>query len=162
LYPAYGTVSSGVIGLPAGAYVWSNSLKDKDLTIGINIKQSDLLSGKLEVKGDLTYTRGQVNYDTEYVTAGAGQYCSAPSLKQCGALPSIINNQLTLKLTGDYKLDKQEKITTAYQFQRLKTSDYYYNGYQTGNTPNSVLPDNQQSGAYNLYVIAATYTYSFR
>lgn len=154
--------ANAVVGLPAGIWAWSNELKDQDLTIGLSAKQGDLMAGKLTIMGDLTFTRGRTGYKTGYATPGAGTYCDDPSVMSCGALPDITNETTSLKLNGNYKLDQESMVTLGYQFQKLKSTDFYYNGYQTGNTPNSVLPNNLQSGSYHVNVITAVYVYAFK
>ena len=42
-------------------------------------------------------------------------------------------------------------------FQHLSASDYYYNGYQMGYTPTSVLPTQQSAPSYNVNVIMLMY-----
>ena len=44
---------------------------------------------------------------------------------------------------------------------RLKTDDFFFNGYQTGFTPAQVLPNNQQPGSYSVNVISLSYLYTF-
>lgn len=154
--------TNAVIGQPAlGPWAWTNNLTDEDFTLGIGVKQGDLLGGKLELKGDLTYSHGKVSQTTAFV-APAGQNCNSPTLMSCGALPDITNKMTRLKLAGDYKLDKQSKVALGYTFQKLESNDFWWNGQQTGYTPNSVLPTNQQSGSYHVNVVTAAYVYSFK
>jgi MtrB/PioB family decaheme-associated outer membrane protein len=152
--------ANAVVGLPAGIWSWSNSLTDKDVTLGLAIKQGGLLASKLVLSGDVGYSLARTSYATGYNVGG--QNCDAPSQMTCGGFPDITTKLLTLKLVGDYKIDNHNLVSVGYRFQKLEAIDFYYNGYQTGYTPNSVMPDNQKSGSYKANVIAATYTYSFR
>ncbi len=47
-------------------------------------------------------------------------------------------------------------------YQRLKADDYYYNAYQTGFTPTTLLPTNQQAPSYSVNVVYAAYRYTFK
>ncbi len=141
---------------------WSNSLDNDDYTAGLNVKQGGLLGGKLNLSGDLTYSLGQSTYSTSlnYVSAS----CTTPSNSgyACGTLPDISSRLLQLKLTGDYALDRVSKVVMGFIYQRLDSNDYYYNAYQMGYTPLSMMPTNQQPPSYSASTVFAVYNYSFR
>lgn len=153
--------TNAVVGMAAGPWTWSNSLKDEDTTIGISVKQGDLMSGKLELMGDLTYSSGKTSYFTAY-TNPVSALCFDPTIGNCGALPDITNKTTSLKLSGSYKLDKSSKIGFGYTYQKLVSNDFYYDGQQVGNTSNGTLPSNQKSGSYSVNVVAVAYVYSFK
>jgi hypothetical protein len=69
---------------------------------------------------------------------------------------------LQIKLAGDYNVDKSDKVTVGYLFQKLNSNDYYYNAYQVGFTPTSLLPTNQQAPSYTANLLFVAYTHSFR
>lgn len=146
------------------AYIWGDKLKDDGITYGLGFKQGGLWGGKVDLKGDLTYSDSKSNYSSEVLTlfAGGTYNCSATTTLTCGSAPDIANKLTQVKLTGSYKLDKRSKIALGYVYQKLSSTDYFYNGYQYLYTPTSVLPTNQQSGAYKVNLIAATYTYTFK
>ena len=141
---------------------WNNQLQENDTTFGIGMKHAGLLSGKLTLTGDATYSLGQTAYNTglNYPTSGTA-YCSAPSAGTCGSPGTIRNAMASLKFGGSYEIDKHSKLGLRYIYQHLTSNDFYYNGLQMGTTPNAVMPTNQTSGSYNVNVIAASYTYSF-
>ncbi len=154
------------VAIPSGA-TWSNSLKDTDTTIGLNVKQGGLMAGKLDLAGDLTYSLGKTAYNTALnystTTLAPGLLtCADPSIYTCVALPDITSRMLQFKLSGTYKLDKSSKLALGYLYRRLNSDDYYYNGLQTGFTPTSVLPTNQQAPSYSVNMIFASYIYSFQ
>ncbi len=148
---------------PAGAS-WSDTQKDVDTTIGIGAKRSGLMDSKLEIDGDLTYTLGKTGYNTvlNYVglTTG-GLTCAAPTVLTCGALPTIQNNVIQLKLSGKYAVSKQSKVSFGYIYQQMRSNDFYYNGLQNGFTPTSLLPTNQQSPNYTVNVVTVSYIHDF-
>lgn len=149
---------------PAGG-TWTNTLNENDFTLGLGAKQGGLMDNKLEITGDLTYSRGTTGYDTalNYVTTTTGGLsCSAPTVGECGALPDIKNTLTQFKLTGTYQVDKSAQVALGYLYQRLDSKDYYYNAYQYGYTPTSVLPTNQDTGSYSVNVVAVSYLYTFK
>lgn len=146
--------------LPA-SQVWVNTLSEDESTVGINAKQGGLMGGKLDLTADLTYSLSKSGYTTtdNYVNAS----CTAVSTSgyACGATPDIKSELIQFKLAGDYKLDKASKVRVGYLYQNLKSTDYYYNAYQMGYTPTSLMPSNQQAPSYSVNVITASYLYTF-
>ncbi|OIQ88728.1 hypothetical protein GALL_293820 [mine drainage metagenome] len=145
-----------------GAQPWTNSLSEDDTTFGLNAKQGGLMGGKLDLTGDLTYSLSKSNYSTAVGYALAS--CTAPSNAgySCGGLPAIRSEMLQLKLAGDYNVDKTDRVTLGYLFQKLNSNDYYYNAYQNGYTATSMLPTNQQAPGYSASLLFLAYTRSFR
>ena len=150
--------------VPAFA-TWSNHLADNDVSLGLGIKQGGLMGGKLEMAGDLAYTRGSTTYGTQFnyesATTVAGLTCASAVFLTCGDLPAIKSETAQFKLTGTYQLDKNSKLAVRYVYQRLLADDYYYNTYQLANTPAKVLPTNQQVGEYTANVVAVSYIHNF-
>ena len=154
----------------AGAGTWNNNLTTTDTTLGLSLKHAGLLQDKLTLLADATYSLGQSSYSTTTNYAYTNGVCAVGSsvtsgatynYANCGTLPTIANRMAALKLGGFYQIDKHQGVGIRYMYQHLNSSDYYYNGYQAGYTPVNVLPTNQTSGSYNVYVIAASYTYTF-
>lgn len=155
--------SAAAIGVPSGA-TWTDNLKDDDTTVGIGAKHDGLMGGKLDVATDLTYSLGQTGYSTQLnyaTTTTGGLTCSSAYILSCGDLPVIKNETMQFKLIGKYKLDKSSIVAVGYLFQQLKSNDYYFNGLQYGNTSNTMMPTNQQSGSYSVNVVSASYSYLF-
>lgn len=157
------TANASRVSAPAGA-TWTNTLKSNDTTVGLGVKHGGLMGSKLELTGDLTYSLGKTGYGTQlnYVTTTTGGLtCSDPTVLLCGDLPDTKNQMIQLKVIGNYKLEKSSRIALGYIYQNLKSTDYYYNGYQIGYTPITVMPTNQQSGSYAVNVVTASYIYEF-
>ena len=109
--------TNAVIGQPAlGPWAWTNNLTDEDFTLGIGVKQGDLLGGKLELKGDLTYSQGKVSQTTAFVAPAGQNSGMTHALMSCGTLPDITNKMTRLNFAGDYKLDKQDKVAFGCAF----------------------------------------------
>ena len=150
---------------------WGNTLVDNATTVGLGFKQTGLMGNKLSLSADATYSLATTAYDTTLNNTGttvAGQplSCSSsastvsPTLSgACGAPPTIRNAMMMFKLTAAYQIDKTQRISLQYMFQHLDTNDYFFNGYQYGYTPTSVMPTNQTSPNYNVNVIMLMYRF---
>jgi MtrB/PioB family decaheme-associated outer membrane protein len=143
-----------------GTNVWTNDLLDDSSTLGLNYKHKGMMGGKLTVVSDLTYSMDTTRYSTTqaYSTTCANPAAAGPT---CGNLPSIANEMWEFKISGTYQVDKASKVRVGYVYQDLKSNDYYYNAYQTGYTPTSLLPTDQQSPSYTSHSLLAAYIYTF-
>ena len=139
---------------------WNNNLTGHDTTFGLGVKHGGLMSGKVNLNGDLTYSLGQSFYNTTPGALSSGTtYTTATGA--FGAPPAIRNDLVAIKLGGTYQIDKKSKVGLQYMYQRLVSSDYYYTALQYGVTPTAVMPTNQTAGGYNVNVITVGYSYSF-
>lgn len=151
------------VAIPSGG-TWSNTLKDTDTTIGLNLKESGLMGGKLVLVGDLTYSLARTSYNTVLnysTTTTGGLTCADPSIYTCVALPDITSRMVQFRLNGTYTLDKNSKVGLGYLHRSLHSEDFYYNGLQAGYTPTSVLPTNQTAPSYSVNMVWASYIYTF-
>ena len=161
VYPPPVTANASIT---SGTY--NNSLQNHDTTFGIGFKHGGLMSGKVNLNGDLTYSLGQTFYNTtpgsySFVGNGTTLNNSGLNVGSFGAPPAIRNDLIGIRLGGTYTIDKHSKVGLQYLYQRLISTDYYYNGYQYGYTATGVMPTNQTSGSYNVNVVTVGYTYSF-
>ncbi|MFI4940418.1 MAG: MtrB/PioB family decaheme-associated outer membrane protein, partial [Burkholderiales bacterium] len=145
---------------------WQNSFSDKDYTVGLNLKQAGLMSGKLSLAADLTYSDSKTGWNTSILGSGSASLlaaCGAVSTAgyNCGATPDITTKLSQLKLSGLYALSKQGQVGFGVSFQHLNSDDYIYNAYQMGYTPTSVMPSNQSSPSYSVSTMYVVYRYSF-
>lgn len=152
-----------VIAVPAGA-TWSDKLTDDDVTVGLGVKHTGLLNGKLDLSGDASYSLVKSGYTTPFnyaTTTLTGLTCADPTFFSRGSTPDVKTTISQLQFTGTYQIDKKAKVALRYIYQRMSGADYYYNGYQLGFTPTQVMPTNQQLGNYSVNVISLSYIYSF-
>jgi MtrB/PioB family decaheme-associated outer membrane protein len=138
--------------------IFSNQLKQDGSSIGLNTKHA-FLGGKLELLGDLSYSLDKSHYSTQVPYLAT---CGATGTLTCGDTPDIKAELVAFKLTGSYRIDKHAKVALVYLYQNLTSSDYYYNGYQYGYTPNRVMPTNEQAPNYEVSFLGASYVYSFQ
>lgn len=158
-----GAASATAVAIPAGS-TWTNTLRDTDTTVGLNLKESGLMGGKLVLVGDLTYSLAKTTYNTVLnynTTTTGGLTCADPSIYTCVGLPDIRTQMFQFKLSGTYTLDKKSKLALGYLFRNLRSDDFYYNGLQYGSTPTSVLPTNQTAPSYAVNMVWGSYIYTF-
>jgi len=138
--------------------IWTNQLKQDSYAVGLNAKRSGLQDGKLELMGDLSYSFDTSHYSTQ-VPYNAG--CSATTSYICGDTPDITTSLITLKLSGNYKVNDKGKVAATYIYQVLDSNDYYYNIYQYGYTSDRMIPTNEKAPNYDAHLIMFSYIYSF-
>lgn len=148
---------------------WSADMRDKVDTVGLTVRHKGLMGGKLDLNGDLTYTRAR----TDIGVAG-GSYVNNP-LAVAGApagtaailyipaqdQPGIGSNTTALRVSGKYSLSRVSGLRVTYLYQRLTSHDYAYTGMQYG-TVGNVMPTSEVSPEYRVQVVALSYIYSFR
>jgi len=146
---------------------WNNNLTNHDTTFGLGLKQGGLMSGKLALNSDLTYSLGQSFYSTT-PNGGVGTLATTTYSNTAGTAsgafgspPAIRNDLIGLRFGGTYQIDKSSKVGLQYLYQRLVSSDPYYSALAYGTTATTLLPTNQTAGGYNVNVITVGYTYSF-
>ena len=150
----------------AATAFWNNVQKDTDNTVGVNFTQKGLMAGKLTLIGDLTYSRdltGQSVQDAGLnTTKNSTNYCYLSNIGTCGDYPNVVNELLQLSLVGNYAVSKKSTISVSYQYSKLSSNDYFYNGYQYGYTANAQLPTNEVAPSYEVQAVGISYTYSFK
>lgn len=138
--------------------IWNNKLDDNSQAFGLLAKQSGLLDGKLEIIGDMSYSLDTTTYATGVPYLAT---CANPNTLTCGIVSPIKNELISLKLTGNYKVFNNGKLSLSYLYQKLNSNDYFYNGQQFGYTPNRVMPTGLQDQDYTVSVVALAYNYTF-
>ncbi|NOS96257.1 MAG: MtrB/PioB family decaheme-associated outer membrane protein [Methylotenera sp.] len=161
IVPATANTATSYAALIAPTNIWTNQLEDDSNAIGINARQSGLLGGKLELIGDLSYSLDNSKYSTQAPYTSGATLCSLSTQLTCGSTPDIHSELISLRLSGNYQLNKHGKVVLGYLFQHLNSNDYYYNGLQYGYTPNRVMPTFEKSPNYSVNVVNLSYIHSF-
>jgi hypothetical protein len=138
--------------------IWSNKLDDNGNAVGLLARHGGMLNGKLEIIGDASYSLDTSTYSTQVPYLAT---CGSTSTLSCGTLSPIRNELISLKLTGNYKVHKNGKVSLAYLYQKLNSNDYFYNGQQLGTTPSTLMPTGLQMQNYAVNVVALSYNYAF-
>ena len=155
-----GTPAPAAFTVPTG--IWTNNLEDNSNAVGLLTRHGGLLNGKLEIIGDFSYSLDESTYSTQVPYDPACGSTTGASALTCGTLSPINNHLISLKLTGNYKVHKNGKISLAYIYQKLNSNDYFYNGTQFGYTPSRVMPTGLQEQDYTVNVVALSYNYAFQ
>jgi MtrB/PioB family decaheme-associated outer membrane protein len=161
------TGSLGATGTKAiGQYKWFNTLDDKATTLGVSAKRTGLMGGRLDVRGDLSYSLGESTYATSVVpnsgTTATATIGTCAAAYTCGTVPTIRTGIVRLNLSGTYNYNKQAKIVFGYGYAHLNSNDYMYASEQVGYTPTGVMPINEQNPSYTVNTVYLAYRYSFR
>ena len=135
--------------------LWSNTLADRDNTLGLNGRQKGLLKGRFDLSEDFTYGLSK----SKYYTTLQG---TAEAQGNHGTSPNIYSKLTQFRVTGSYAINPASQLIAGYLYQRLKSNDYFYNAYQYGFTPATLLPTNQQAPNYSVNTVFVAYRYSFR
>jgi len=141
----------------ADAKVWRNRLRDQDTTIGFSVKQGGLMSGRLQVVGDWAYTDAK----TSYATAAVSGVNPCTVNNTCGETPEITTTVQVFKLSGIYTIDKSSKVAVKLVHQQLSSKDYFYNGYQVGTSPATVMPSYQLAPNYSLNAVGVSFIHNY-
>ena len=126
---------------------------------------------RLDLSGDVVFSRAQTNVDVHggsYVNnpfALAGAPVLAPGVPAvfyipAANLPAVTTRTLDLRLTGRINVSKSADIRVFYEFQRLKSTDYAYDGMQFG-TGTEQLPTLELAPHYTVHVVGLTFGYLF-
>lgn len=148
--------ASGRDALQLRTTLWANTLADRDNTLGLSGKQKGFMKGKLELSEDFTYALSKSKYYTTLV-----QNIPA-AVGNLGTSPNISSEITQFRAMGTYDFNHSSRLMLGYLYQRLKSNDYFYNAYQYGFTPTSLLPTNQQAPNYSVNTVFVAYRYSFR
>ncbi len=148
---------------------WTESQGDKIHTLGVGARYRGLLAGRLELSGELAYSKaktpiavmGGTYYNTAVPNSSTGNvFVAAESFQD------ITSEFTQLRLTGTYALDKRSAVRVMYMYGRLKSSDWAYDAY--ANSILGVLAVQNYIGPgitspnYNVNVIGVSYIYRFR
>ncbi len=136
--------------------LWSNDLSDRDNAYGLSGQQKGLWHGKFELSENLTYSLGRSHYNTTLVQN------ITPSLGTDGSTPDINSKTTQFRITGAYHINAASSALLGYTYQRLKSNDYFYNAYQFGYTPTTIIPTGQQAPNYSVNTVFLAYRFSFR
>ncbi len=141
---------------PVLTTLWGNTLEDRDNSIGLYGQQKGLLGGRLQLKEDLNYNLGKTKYNTTLVQG------IAAAVGNSGAPPTIQSELSQFNVTATYMLSHSSHLMFGYLYQRLKSNDYYYNAYQYGYTPATLLPSNLKAPNYSVNSVYVAYRYLFQ
>lgn len=151
---------------------WTHNDRDKIDTAGLTLRRRNLAGNKLELAGELVYTRGR----TENAVVG-GSYVNNPLAlaAPAPALPSgtqaiffipaqnypvIRNDEFMVKPSATYVISRSASLQGFYWFQRLTPTDWRYQALQAGNKLN-FTPTNETVPHYEVHVGGLSFNWIF-
>jgi hypothetical protein len=149
---------------------WGADMHDKVDTLGLSLKQKNLMAGKLDLTGGLTYSRATTDTNVTggsylqnpLLTASTGQGTStAFYYLPATALPTVTTDTVELRLNGKYKIDKASAVHLGYTYLHMKNVDYAYDGMQTATVVGSTMPTNETAPVYTVHIVGASYIHNF-
>ena len=149
--------------------MWSEKQRDRVHTLGLGARYRGLLAGRLDLSGELAYTKARTPISVTggtYYGNGVPNSPTANVWVAAESFPDITSELTQLRLSGTYALDKQSSIRVMYIYGRLKSSDWAYDAY--ANSVLGVLAVQNYLGpgitspSYDVNVIGVSYVYRFR
>jgi hypothetical protein len=152
---------------------WSTDMRDKSDTVGIGFTYKNLMSGRLDLLGDLLYTESRTDIGVSGGSYVNNPFALASPASPLGAgvpavffipaasTPTAKNTLFEARLSGQYAIDRASAVRLTYWYQHLKSNDYIYDGLQFGSLTN-VMPTNQQPFNYNVHVVGLSYVYRWQ
>jgi len=151
---------------------WSDNNRDKIDTVGFAIRRKNLISGKLELAGEVMFTRARTDTAVtggSYVNNPLALAAPAPALPAgtpavfyipASNYPTQRNDEVTVRPSATYALSKSASLRAFYMFQRLMATDWAYAGMQFG-TGTNYLPTNEQPPTYGIHAAGFSVMYTF-
>ena len=148
---------------------WTESQGDKIHTLGVVARYRGLMAGRLEIAGELTYSRARTPITVTGGTYYGNGVPSSPTGNVFIAAESFsdITSELTqLRLVGTYAIDKKSAVRLTYMYGRLKSSDWAYDAYAQSAlgvlAVQNYLGPGITSPSYDVNAIGISYMYRFR
>jgi hypothetical protein len=151
---------------------WSKNNRDKIDTVGFVIRRKNLISGKLELAGEVMFTRARTDSAVNggsYVNNPLALAAPAPPLSagtpavffiSASDYPTLRNDEIRVRPSATYALSKSASLRAFYMFQRLMATDWAYAGMQFG-TGTNYLPTNEKSPSYGVHAAGFSVMYTF-
>jgi hypothetical protein len=148
---------------------WNTDMTDKVDTLGLTVRKTGLMGGRLRVFGDVAYTQQKTDIgvsggsyaNNPFALTGAPAGTIAAFYIPAAALPTVDVKIVSVQLRGQYQIDKTSSIGAMYLYGHLSGSDYQYLGMQFG-TGTNYMPTNEQFPSYNVHVVGVAYSYRFQ
>jgi hypothetical protein len=143
---------------------WGLDQADKVNTLGLAGKYKGLMAGKLDLNGDVLYIYSK----TPVTASGSGQVISngaaAPNYVSVPALSyqDITSKTMQLRLTGNYKVDKQQSVRIGYQYQKTISSDWQYDAYTNPVAMQAFIGTGMTSPNYTVHAVGVSYVLKYQ
>jgi MtrB/PioB family decaheme-associated outer membrane protein len=150
---------------------WTQNMLDQTDTVGISLAKKQFLWHRLDLTADATYSRATTDVDVRggsyannpFALAGAPALApGVPAVFYIPAtnLPPVTTKTIDLRLGTRISVGKSGDVRVFYEVQRLKATDYAYDGMQFG-TGTEQLPTLERAPDYTVHVVGLTFGYRF-
>ena len=146
--------------------------RDKIDTAGFTLRRKNLAARKLELAGEVMYTRARTRNAAvggSYVNNPLALAAPAPPLPSgtpavfyisAADYPLVRNDQISVVPSATYAISKSASLQGFYWFQRLMSSDWRYQGLQYG-TKTNFVPTSEKAPSYEVHVAGLSLTWVF-
>ena len=146
---------------------WFTDMRERADTLGLTLARKGLKGGRLNLAGDLVYTWARTDTgvtggsyaNNPFALAGAPVLPpGVPAVFFIPAtdLPTVSTRTLELRLRAQYAVGKSSQINLLAAYERLRSSDFAYDGMQFG-TGTEQLPTNERPFSYSLAVFGVSF-----
>lgn len=152
---------------------WSINQKDVTNTYGLGLKMKNLMSKKLDIGANLTYSDATSPYALSAASVAAfnksyypyagntaanlADYTYLNSLAGLFNYPDTYARSLTLTLNARYTIDKKSSVRVMYEYSRLSSNDpSVFSGLQTGSGSTTTLGANPPTTIATTSVLLPT------
>jgi len=150
---------------------WVGNMTDRADTVGLSLMRQKFLWRRLDITGDLVFSqartdvavRGGSYANNPFALAGAPVLTSgAPAALYIPAanLPPVTTRTLDFRLTGRINVANSGEVRAFYEVQRLKATDFAYDGMQFGSGTEQ-LPTLERASDYTVHVVGVSFGYRF-
>ena len=146
--------------------------RDKIDTVGFTLRRENLAAKKLELAGEVMYTRARTG-----TGVGGGSYVNNPLALAAPApplpagtpavfyipasdYPLIRNDEVSVRPDATYNISKSASLQGFYWYQKLMASDWAYLGLQYG-TGTNYLPTSEKAPSYEVQVAGLSFNWVF-
>lgn len=144
---------------------WSANMLDRANAVGVGLRKA---FGSLDVNGMAIYSHARWdnsvsggNWGNNPLNGpGAAPTTVAAYFIPATPLPTVSTDNGELRLIGTYALDKLQSVRISYDYMRMRSNDFAYEGMQFGSLSSS-LPTNEQPFSYSVSVIGISYVLNF-
>ena len=150
---------------------WTEDMVDQADTVGLSLIKKQFIWHRLDLTADATYSRAATDVDVRggsyannpFALAGAPVLAAGvPAVLYVPAanLPPVTTKTIDLRLGARVSVGKSGEVRLFYEVQRMKATDYAYDGMQFG-TGTEQLPSLEQAPDYTVHVVGLTFGYRF-
>src|SRR5205807_5411391 len=135
---------------------WFTDMRERADTFGLTLARNNLSGGRLSLAGDLVGplartdigVRGGSYAHNPFALANAPPLApgvAAVFFIPAADLPPVTTRTLEIRLRAQFALSRASQLNLLAAYQRLKSSDFAYDGMQFGTGPNSCRPTNSRT-----------------